>query len=138
MVPSGNTTALRMTPRGTVASAKRLVSCEIRNGTPRAESVNRTRNKADESMMKTRIATLSLILAAGSFGCARAATVKIQNPFVSGAVAQNEIQYPDRATEMKYSLPTGTLVDEASLLSLDDKQVCFKVTLRTEEKRKDL
>lgn len=77
-------------------------------------------------------------LAVANAACVRAPTAALPNPLASGQVSENELRFTDRATEMKYTLPQGTLVHEASLISADDREVCFKVKLRTEGQRRDL
>jgi hypothetical protein len=75
-------------------------------------------------------------LCAASAACVRAPTMAMSNPLSSGAVGENEIKYRDRSNEMQLGVPTGTLEHDASLISADDHEVCFKVKLRTA--RRDL
>jgi len=84
--------------------------------------------------------TLSIIVFCGlaAAGCTHAQSTQIPNPLVTGKVSQNAIQFPDRGTEMKFELPAGTLVHEASLVSLDDKEACFHVTLRAQGQKRNL
>ena len=49
------------------------------------------------------------------------------NPITSKQVPSNAIPFPRPYAEMEHGLPGGTLTDEASLLSVDDSKICFKV-----------
>jgi len=91
-------------------------------------------------MKTTALASLSLVslLALGAGGCVHAATMEVPNPVVSKSVPSNSIQFPNGYAESAHGLPTGTLTDEAALLSVDDAQICFKITLRSDGARADL
>jgi hypothetical protein len=86
------------------------------------------------------LASISLVsvIAVGATGCVHAATMEVPNPMVTKQVPSNAIQFPNGYAEAAHGLPTGTLTDEAALLSADDKQICFKLTLRSDGARADL
>jgi hypothetical protein len=77
-----------------------------------------------------------LALGAANAACVRAPTAAIANPLSSGAVAENEIKFRDNQNEQQFGVPHGTLEHDASLISATDKEICFKVSLRTP--RRDL
>ena len=89
-------------------------------------------------MTSPRTLTALLILALGTVtaGCVHAPTAAMANPLASGAVGENDLRYADRTNEQQYGVPTGTLEHHASLVSADDHELCFKLTLQTA--RKDL
>jgi hypothetical protein len=91
-------------------------------------------------MKNISLASLSLVsfLALVAGGCVHAATMEVPNPISSKQVASNAIPFPQGYAESAHGLPTGTLTDEAALLSADDKQICFKLTLRSDGARADL
>jgi len=75
-------------------------------------------------------------LATASAACVRAPTVAMVNPLSAGSVSENELKYMDRNNEQQLGVPTGTLEHDASLVSADEKELCFKIKLRTA--RRDL
>jgi hypothetical protein len=95
---------------------------------------------AGSTMKNISLASLSLVsvIALGAGGCVHAATMEVPNPVVSKQVPSNSIQFPNGYAESAHGLPTGTLTDEAALLSVDDNQICFKLTLRSDGARADL
>lgn len=63
----------------------------------------------------------------------------MQNPLqAGGAVPQNRQVSHDRLDERTYGLPPGTLTSEGSMISMDAREVCFQVVLRTVGQRADL
>jgi hypothetical protein len=74
-------------------------------------------------------------LAAGSAACGPPAFV-MANPVTSGHVAENNIVFRDRNSEMSAGVNPGTFMHEASIVSASDKELCFNVKIRTP--RKDL
>jgi hypothetical protein len=91
-------------------------------------------------MKNISLVSLSLVsvIALGAGGCVHAATMEAPNPIVAKQVPSNAIQFPNSYAEAAHGLPTGTLTEEAALLSADDKEICFKVTLRSDGARADL
>jgi len=89
-------------------------------------------------MTTPRPLTVLTILALGTLtaGCVHAPTATMANPLSSGAVSENDIRYADRNSEAQLGVPTGTFEHHATLVSADDHELCFKVTLQTA--RKDL
>jgi hypothetical protein len=89
-------------------------------------------------MTLTRPLTVLMLLGLGAanLACVHAPTAMMANPLSSGQVSENEIHYRDNMNEQQLGVPTGTLAHDASLVSADDKELCFKVKLRTA--RKDL
>jgi len=89
---------------------------------------------------KSLLASLSFLSAVAAFstGCVHAATMEVPNPVTSKQVPSNAIPFPRPYAENEHGLPGGTLTDEASLLSVDDSKICFKVTLRSDGQRADL
>jgi hypothetical protein len=89
-------------------------------------------------MTTLRPLTVLAILALGTLtaGCVHAPTAAIANPLASGSVGENDIRYADRTNEQALGVPTGTLEHHATLISADEHELCFKVTLQTA--RKDL
>jgi len=89
--------------------------------------------------MITKNSPFTILLAAGlslsGSACVRAPTFVMANPF-GGTLGENSIQFRDRANEGQFGLPTGTLVDEASMATASDKEVCFNLKIRTP--RRDL
>ena len=62
----------------------------------------------------------------------------IPNPLLAGSVQQNREISLEENRERQYGLPPGSLGSEASMVSLDAKEVCFNVTVRTVSDRPDL
>ncbi len=75
-------------------------------------------------------------LSSATAACVRAPTAAMANPLSAGSVSENELKYADRANEQQLGVATGTLEHDASLVSADEKELCFKVKVRTA--RKDL
>jgi hypothetical protein len=89
-------------------------------------------------MTLTRPLTVLMFLGLGTanLACVHAPTAQMANPLAAGQVSENEIHYRDNMNEQQLGVPTGTLAHDATLVSADDKELCFKVKLRTA--RKDL
>jgi hypothetical protein len=89
-------------------------------------------------MTTLRPLTVLMVLALGAANaaCVRAPTAQIANPLASGSVGENELKFFDRQNEQQFGVPSGTLEHDASLVSADDHEICFKVALHTP--RKDL
>jgi hypothetical protein len=79
---------------------------------------------------------LVLGLGASALACVRAPTVNIPNPLSAGSVSENEIKYRDNMNEQQLGIQAGTLEHDATLVSADDKELCFKLKIHTA--RKDL
>ena len=78
-----------------------------------------------------------LALGTANAACVHAPTAAISNPIASGTVSENELKFRNSLTEQQYTLPTGTLEDQASLVSANEQEICFKLTVRTEGQRQD-
>jgi hypothetical protein len=61
--------------------------------------------------------------------CGRASDIEIRNPLAAGAVDANRVVKEHNFAERERGLPAGTMADEATLMSLDDKQICFGLQL---------
>ena len=79
---------------------------------------------------------LVLGLGAGTLACVRAPTAAIPNPLSAGSVSENELKYRDNMNEQQLGIQSGSLEHDATLVSADEKQLCFRVKLHTA--RKDL
>jgi hypothetical protein len=69
-------------------------------------------------------------LVAASTGCTRVAAVQIRNPATAGQVEPNRVILAYERPERYHALPSGSLADEASLVSFEPRGACFAVTLR--------
>ena len=74
----------------------------------------------------------------GTLACVRSESTSIPNPLKAGQLQQNRIKNPDRRGEARFSLPSGTLFHEASLVALDEQQICFDLVLRVDGQRRSL
>lgn len=75
----------------------------------------------------------------GAMACSPAVSMSMQNPLQSGGkVHDNAIDFPQTQLENRYELPRGSLTHTASLAKLTKKKVCFDVTVRSLEERRDL
>ena len=91
--------------------------------------------KVMTTMNSLLLRSLPLCLALGLTACGPPAFM-MPNPVTSGHVAENTVMYRDRSSEGQAGVPPGTFLDEASMVSASDKEVCFNVKIRTP--RKDL
>lgn len=74
-----------------------------------------------------------LFVALALLGCSSGpAYTYMANPFNAGKLPQNRILRPDTALEKSAGLAPGTLIDEAAMVALDDKRVCFELVLRVD------
>lgn len=69
---------------------------------------------------------LLLVLASA---CGPGIDVVIRNPIATRQVTANTITKPHRWQENRRGLPVGALSDSAQLLSVDEQQICFGVTM---------
>jgi hypothetical protein len=85
-------------------------------------------------VMLLAIAASSAIAA----GCVRHETTVIPHPLASRAVGENRIYARDQRVELEHGLPFQSVVHEASLTKLDEKEACFEVVVRAAGHRLDL
>lgn len=79
------------------------------------------------------LAALAVGMAFYSGGCVVAATIAIPNPVThGGVVATNRIVSVDQERAEYYGVATTAFVNDATLLVLDARRVCFAVNLRVE------
>jgi len=83
-------------------------------------------------------ALIAAPLALGAVACVHSESTQIPNPLKAGQIQENRIKNADRATEARFSLPSGTLFHEASLVALDEQQICFDLALRVDGQRRSL
>jgi hypothetical protein len=81
---------------------------------------------------------VALPLLLGANACVRSESTTIPNPLKAGQIQQNRIKNPDPKAEARYALPSGTLFHEASLVVLDEEQICFDLVLRVDGQRRSL
>ncbi len=81
----------------------------------------------------------AVALGFSAMACSPAVSLSMQNPLHKGGkINDNTIDFPNAQLEGQFELPRGTLTHSASLASLSKKKVCFDVTLKSLEERKDL
>ena len=81
-------------------------------------------------MQFVRLAGPLVIIAALALGaCGATSYVTIRHPLQVGQVDPNSVPVEAGREERRRSLPAGTLVDEAQLLTLTPEQICVRVTI---------
>ncbi len=70
-------------------------------------------------------------------GCTVIRTKDIPHPMRTGKVTSNTIRSPQHSREKRHGLPRGVLTEKASLVELDNKTVCFEITLTTAQNNAD-
>jgi hypothetical protein len=98
-----------------------------------------TSNQPSTSIRITVVAAALMSLASG---CATEGTgtpdLSPNNPVNTGRVPSARKFAPDREAEKRHRLPEGSLASEAAMVSVDPKDVCFDLIIRTTGERDDM
>ncbi len=69
------------------------------------------------------------VVVAALAGCSSTHYVEIRHPLQVGQVDPNSVPFEARTEESARGLPTGSLVDEASLTEVTPERVCARITM---------
>jgi hypothetical protein len=81
---------------------------------------------------------LGILVAIALTGCAGASLhryphqgTRILNPIIEGQVYQNQVVVDNSVEEQRYGVAYGSFSDDATLVSLDESQICVQVNIRS-------
>ena len=81
--------------------------------------------------------TLGILVAIALTGCAGASlhryphqSTRIVHPIIEGQVYQNQVVVDNSVEEQRYGVGYGSFTDDATLVTLDESQICVQVNIR--------